>query len=73
MQNEQLGYEVWRYVANSEGADWEEANRRMELGWLEAEEDIDDLDTMSDPEAGLEEGALDDFEEGFIRGFTAAA
>lgn len=35
-------------------------------------EDYDDLDTMADPAGYLESGEINDFEEGFIRGFAAA-
>lgn len=74
MQYEQTDYRVWKYVKDSEGIDWAEANRQMELGWLESEQEVegDDLDIMGDPENFLEDGSIDDFEEGFIRGYAEA-
>ncbi len=38
----------------------------------ELSEELDDLDTMIDPEGMLENGEIDAAEEGFIKGFIKA-
>lgn len=75
MDYEHVDYRVWQYVGDKEmRMQWAEENRQMELGWIEADEqDADDLDVMEDPELMLDSEGIEDFEEGFIRGFTAAA
>lgn len=35
-------------------------------------EQIDDLDTMSDPTSYLDDGEIEDWEEGFMHGYAAA-
>lgn len=74
MQHEQVDYRVWKYVQDKEmKMQWAEENRRMELGWLESDEEEIDLDVMEDPESELSADGIDAFEEGFIRGFTSSA
>lgn len=46
--------------------------KKINLEWSDAYNEIDDLDTMSDYEESLDANGIEDFEEGFIRGYASA-